>query len=218
MADAPVRPTHTDSRDPFAKMDSGAMAMTVFLISLGALFAATMIGYFIVMWKFASEREVADHMQDGPRVLDAVNLPPLPILLWVSTGVILLSSVTLQWARNAVRKDDQSGLRLGVLLTLILGLVFLVLQTICWYQWKESIQPILDEKESTFAAASFFVLSGVHALHVIGGLIPLLVIAVKTWTGAYTAARQSAIRNITMYWHFLDVVWVVMFICLLLVG
>jgi len=198
--DRPAEPDPAD-RDPFRDVHYRTLGMWLFLISLSALFAATMIGYLI----FAIVR-----------FGEAPDLPGLPGVLAISTVVILVSSGTLQWARASIRRDRTRGLKVGVVLTLLLGLVFLALQTVAWFDWIDRAVSEFEADDYRFAAAAFLVLSGVHAVHVIGGLIPMIVVLIRSFLGHYSAADYHGVNNLAMYWHFLDVVWIIMYVALLI--
>ena len=246
MSDSPIN----SPRDPLENVPASTLGMWLFLISLAALFIAMMIGYLIVMGNLSSPTNPANldptTGQPLPERLSPLNLPTLPTLLWMSTVIILVSSATLQYALNSVRKDNQSGLRTGLVITFILGLVFLILQAICWLQWHDKTQAIFDDKLYRFAAVGFYVMSGVHALHLIGGLAPMAFTIFRAFNGkkptqaksggkgaggtniggtgvpfvkkatAYTAESHGGIKNLTLYWHFLDIIWLIMFAGMLL--
>lgn len=193
------------------------LGMWVFLTTLAAVFAAAMIGYFIMLWNLANRTERVDEAGELVKILPMPDLPHLPYLLWVSTLAILLSSVTIQSALSSIRKDDHRGLKRGLLLTLVLAIVFLALQVICWFEWMASAVDVsIDHEAYRFAAIAFLGLSALHAVHVIGGLAPIVWVTVRAAQGAYSECRHIGVHHVALYWHFLDIVWMIMFASLLL--
>jgi cytochrome c oxidase subunit 3 len=157
----------------------------------------------------------------------------LPGGLWLSTLLLLFSSATLHWAGVSVHRGNKTALKLAMVLTFALGGAFLVLQTINWAElWhlqasldpatlaprpyvesEYSIQPV--GSISIPYSFTFYLLTGLHAAHVVGGVIWLGTATLAALRDYYTPARQSGMRALSLYWHFLDVVWVVLFATLL---
>ncbi|MCI0636522.1 MAG: cytochrome c oxidase subunit 3 [Actinobacteria bacterium] len=191
-----------------------------------------MIGYAIVAWRLSSQRTVTDPMSEtGESVVAPIDLPALPWLLAVSTVVILASSGTIQFAKSSIRAGRQGPLKWGLALTLLLGGAFLVLQTVCWIEWYDAavkplmeqtaaasdsgdVVPSADARFARFAVAGFLVLSGLHAAHVVGGLIPLAFTLARALRGRYSRAAHSGVSHVGAYWHFLDVVWLILYAAL----
>jgi len=201
------RPRSTGESSPFRDGESaraaGREGMWLLLASLGMLFAATVLAAVILRVQ----------IETWPS-----DLPGLPGLLWISTPRLLLSSLTMQSAVRATRADRARPAARLLLVTLSLGLVFLMLQLVAWVQWLEVVDARWVESTShRFAVAGFYVLTGLHGLHVVGGLVPLAVLAVRGRLGRIGAGRSSAVEQTAMYWHFLDGVWIVLFALLVLV-
>lgn len=185
------------------RFGAGRLGMVLFLGSLAMLFGATILGI------------IAIRLDENawPR-----NLPPLPVTVWISTGLLILSSLTMQWAVGASRDGAVNITRLAILCTLGLGVAFLVSQTMAWFDWNHAIQAMVDRDEAAgLAVTGFHVLTGIHAAHVIGGLIPLGVIVYLVVFTAWRVERVRGIHYTAMYWHFLDLVWVILVITLVLV-
>jgi cytochrome c oxidase subunit 3 len=172
--------------------------MALFLLSLSILFLASIIGYLIV-------RARAD-------VWPPPGMPHLPRGLWVSTIVLLISSGTMHAALTAIRRGNAGALIGTMLITTLLGVVFLVSQVINW-AWLIAIHATAGKDLYLFL---FYLLTGLHGAHVIGGLIALTVVTVKAFRGRYTAADHGGVKLTAIYWHFLDVVWLVMFVVMFL--
>ena len=140
-----------------------------------------------------------------------VGLPPLPFTLWASTAVLIVSTVTMHRSLRMFRAGrSRSGSTLLVWTT-GLAVVFLVLQIVSWFQWTAAVEAsgaiIATHK---LASSTFLLLTGVHAAHVIGGLVPLIWICGYALARGYTQTNHVAVRDVTMYWHFLDVIWLVL--------
>lgn len=139
----------------------------------------------------------------------AIRLPPL---LWFNTSVLLLSSGTMYWAQRAIRRDQLRTLRRWLAGTMGLGLLFLLGQWRAWRQLATQGIYLSTNPSSSF----FYVLTGAHALHLLGGLLLLLYVLVQAWRGLYSARRRIPVEVCGMYWHFLDGLWLYLFFFLFL--
>jgi cytochrome c oxidase subunit III len=182
-----------DPRSAPAPLPMGRLGMRLLLLTLGMLFAATLSGYLAI------RGEAPTWPPPG--------VPALPATLWISTVIIVLSSVTAQWALRGIRAGRQAPLRNGLLLTLLLGVAFLVSQSVNWF----SLVAVNFTAKTNLYGFLFYLLTGLHAAHVIGGLAPLGLVTGRAWRGAYTSATRSGVEYTVTYWHFLDVVWVILF-------
>jgi len=187
---------------------AGTMGMALLLVSLGMLFAASVLGYLMIRFgKFAGQ------------AWPPAGYPSLPWSLWISTGVILATSITIQWALVAARRGNLAALGRALAITLGLGLLFLGLQGFNWLEIWTSLSPEQRHHGGPYIML-FYVLTGLHAAHVIGGLIPLVVVtrrAMAVGGARYSANYHPGVRYCAMYWHFLDAVWVALFTILCLV-
>jgi len=126
----------------------------------------------------------------------------IPGLLWVNTAILLTSSATLEMARNRLAKSDLSGFRRLWQVTTILGLLFLVGQLVAW-----KILAGQGIYLSTNPASSFFyIFTGAHALHLLGGVCALLFVAWRSFDQAQVS-RSVAAEVASYYWHFMDALW-----------
>lgn len=135
-----------------------------------------------------------------------------PWLLWVNTGLLVLSSVSLQWARNNARRGRGDRVRSGLIAGGAYALAFISGQVLVWFYLVA---------EGFFAAenpaiAFFYLITALHALHLLGGLVVLARTAAKVWHGFDPAKTGMSVALCTVYWHYLLVVWVVIFGLLLL--
>jgi heme/copper-type cytochrome/quinol oxidase subunit 3 len=124
-----------------------------------------------------------------------------------NTILLIISSGTIWWAESGIRKGKQGQLRLGLAITFVLGIVFLALQVLEYSQ--KTFSPATDAYGSLF-----FTITGFHGAHVFAGLLMNIVIQIWAWLGQFTARRHLAVSNVAMYWHFVDVVWIVVFLSL----
>ena len=105
---------------------------------------------------------------------------------------------------------------MALLCTVVLAAVFLGLQVIAWFQWTGAVEAAGDLVSThQLASSTFLLMTGVHALHVVGGLVALIWICSYALVRGYTAADHVAIRDAAMYWHFLDAVWIVLVLFML---
>lgn len=179
--------------DPKARFQAGLFGMWLFLVALGVLFVSVILGYVVVRVDNGS-----DFIPEGA--------PPPPALLLVSTALLLLSSVTMQGAVRAGRTGDaRQGLRMVCTVALALG--FLALQAVAWWQLvRESLLPT-----DSLYAWTFYVLTALHALHVVGGLPPMAIVTARALRARYGPENHRGLVYCAMYWHFLDIVWVVLY-------
>lgn len=174
--------------------------LAVFLASLAMIFFATLAGYAYVRL--------------GAPEWPPAGAPPLPRGLWLSTVLLVASSVTVHVAFVGARGDRQRLVRAGLLATTALGLGFLACQGVAW-QSLAARMPITTATQYSF---TFYMLTVLHAVHVVGGLGPLLLTTARGVRGRYDAAEHTGVTLISIYWHFLDVMWLLVFTTLVLVG
>ena len=136
----------------------------------------------------------------------------LPEIFWVTSGIVLLSSVSMQVAYFAAKRDNFIGLRIAMVFTVLLGFAFLVGQ---WYSWVA-----LVDREVFFVgnpAGSFlYVFTGLHALHLISGVIFLIIVLISTFRYKVHSQALNTLEMATTYWHFLAGLWLYLFLFLLL--
>jgi cytochrome c oxidase subunit III len=137
---------------------------------------------------------------------------PVPKLLWLNTGVLILSSGALQWAQVAARRGKTNGVRAGLLVGGAFALVFLAGQLVAWRQLDAAGYYLTANP----AAAFFYLITGVHGLHLLGGLVALGRTMDKVWRGVTVGEVRLSIELRAVYWHFLLLVWLVFFSLLLL--
>ena len=187
----PQRDTPFD--DPKARFQAGLFGMWLFLATLAVLFVSAILGYVVV------------RVDNGDGFIPA-NAPAPPSILLASTVLLVVSSATMQRAANAGRRGDpaQGGM---MLVTIALALGFLAIQAVAWRQWVTQGVLVADN----LYAWTFYVLTGMHAAHVLGGLPAMAITAVKAARAAYTPDNHRGIVYCAMYWPFLDGAWIVLY-------
>ncbi|MFZ5551678.1 MAG: cytochrome c oxidase subunit 3 [Bacteroidota bacterium] len=194
-----------------------------------------------------------------------VNLS-VPPAFWISTGIIIVSSVTVNMALSAIKKDNKSLAKYMLLVTFLLGIGFSVTQFNGWKQLKESgsyfaNSPLLDDNGNLFikgeygtdftysfagqeldfkdgkfylpdgkelnpaqvdqmkdakntAASYMYLLTALHVLHLLGGLIYMIIVMLKAFLNHFNSQNHLKIKLISIYWHFLDALWILLFLFL----
>lgn len=178
-----------------AQQDVAAMGMYLLVLALSMFFAAGMVGYLVIR---------GTHQPWPPP-----GLPALPRSLWLSTLVIVLASAAIQRALAALRLGEVRAATQKLMATLALGVTFLALQTWAWLQIFEQMD--LPAESWGPYLKLFYVLTGLHAAHVLGGLGTLVMVTRRAMAGRYSAHYCSGVRLAAIYWHFLDAVWCALF-------
>ena len=148
---------------------------------------------------------VAQFPAKGLHVIDAFSLPLL------NTLILLCSGTTITWAHHALIHGDREGLKKGLWLTIILGLLFSGIQA---YEYAHA--PFAF-KGLNYTSA-FYMATGFHGFHVLIGTIFLIVCLVRTYKGHFTPRQHFGFEAAAWYWHFVDVVWLFLFIAIYVWG
>jgi cytochrome c oxidase subunit III len=177
------------------------VGMWLFLAALTMLFGATLVGYFVV------------RIRQGA----TIQALQLPRTLWLSTALMLAGSVTIHFALDAARRERQQELRRHLVMTCIFAGLFVIVQT-------PALMTLLRQHKQmavtqhVFLYGLIFVLILVHALHVLGGLIGLGVTTAHAFQGQYDHENYVGVKSAAMYWHFLDGVWIIMYLGIFFAG
>jgi cytochrome c oxidase subunit 3 len=144
-----------------------------------------------------------------PKGVETVSPWHLPL---VNTLTLLLSGTTVTWAHHALQVGDRKGAKLGLLLTVILGLLFTSIQA---YEYSHIVSEKLFFSPEASAAglygSAFFMATGFHGFHVIVGTIFLAICLLRLINGAFTPKQHFGFEAAAWYWHFVDVVWLFLF-------
>lgn len=136
----------------------------------------------------------------------------LPQMFWITSGVIVLSSITMHWAYLSAKRDNLDAVKLAMGFTTILGIIFLVGQFIAWEALVDRNVYFVGNPAGSFV----YVFTGLHGLHLIGGVVFLLIVLIQTFRYKVHAKSLDQIEMCATYWHFLDGLWLYLFLFLLL--
>lgn len=167
------------------------------LIALLTLLAVITSFFALILSAYALRMELGDWV-------------PLtePQLLWTNTVMLILASVVFQWTRNAAVKDQQGRVQPGLLITGVLTLGFVLGQFVAWQQLQNSGEFVTNNPSNAF----FYFLTGAHAVHILGGMFVWARATFKVVLGNKdSAVVRRSIELCTIYWHYLLLVWLVLF-------
>jgi cytochrome c oxidase subunit III len=175
-----------------SRVESQLLGMLLFIISEVMLFGAFFTAYFFI-------RVVAGDQWFPVRGHD------LPVAVaGVNTAVLLSSSLTMHWAQTSIKHGNRWGLKAGILSTLLLGCTFLFVQI--------NEYAHVGFAPHDFAQASvFYGLTGLHGSHVFVGLVLLSIVTVRSFRGHYSPEEHRGVEVPGIYWHFVDVMWVIVY-------
>ncbi len=135
----------------------------------------------------------------------------IPVIFWYSTAAILFSSVAIQLSLKALKQRNMLGYRRWLVITAVLGIIFLVLQIIGFIQFGDQEIKLIGAGSN--ASYSFLLaISGLHGLHVLGGVITLIVIAIRAVSISNRNYSSVPLEIAATYWHFVDALWIYLFI------
>lgn len=141
----------------------------------------------------------------GPGVKEAFA----PMQAWgipaINTLILLSSGATVTWAHWGLKNDNRTQLKIGLILTILLGAIFITLQI---HEYSSATFTF----QSGIYGATFYILTGFHGAHVTLGAIMLAVILGRVYAGHFTPERHFAFEAVSWYWHFVDVVWLLLFV------
>ena len=137
----------------------------------------------------------------------------LPSLFFISTAIIILSSGTMFWAQQSAKNGQLATIKTAMLVTLILGIAFCVCQVEAWKTlYAQGVY--FAGKRSSIAGSILYVITFMHFLHVIAGLLALSVTWINAVRNKYTTQNYLGLSLCGIFWHFLDVLWVILFLFL----
>ena len=170
-------------------LPAGKVGLRVFLTVVTVLFALTLIAY-------------ANRMS-----FPTWTPMPDPGVLWLNTALLICASMAMEWSRGATRRDSIDGVRGGLLWGGVLTLAFLAGQLFVWKQLAD-----LGYYADTNTANSFFyLLTAMHGLHLLGGLVAWGRCVSRIWRGGSVDDLRLSVELCTVYWHYLLLVWLVLF-------
>ena len=193
-ADLPAYDENTPREPSFR--NAGTVGMALFLAALGMLFTASLVAFVFIRYGSNSPPAGAIH---------------LPNELWLSTLLVVCVSVALGLATRQLREGRQRASRNSLTAALAFAAGFLTVQAPALVKLLEEHQHLRASGLHLYGLIFFLVL--LHAAHVVGGMVALVYVTVKAHRGGYErqGGTKNPIRMTTLYWHFLDMVWIVMF-------
>lgn len=159
------------------------------------------IGSIIMMFAGLTSAYIVKRSQTGWVMLE------IPVLFWVSTITILLSSVSIHFALKSFRQRALDRYRKLMFITLMLGIVFLVLQVAGFYMYRE-MDIRLTGAGSNASHSFILAIAGLHGVHVLGGIIALAYLVIKSASLSRREYNIVPAEIIATYWHFVDVLWI----------
>ena len=140
----------------------------------------------------------------------------LPRSFVPSTMLLVGVSGALEWALRAARRDRVTDVRIASIAALVMGVLFMLVQSEGMYRLVVAATTVVSSRNSTYALT--FVLAFLHALHVLGGIVGLVITVWNANRDRYDHERHFGLRFCTVYWHFLDAVWVLLMACFIITG
>jgi len=134
----------------------------------------------------------------------------LPSLLWPNTAILLLSSVAIDISRRAIRRGDSASMKRWLTVAGALGMAFLVGQVLAWRQLVNAGVYV----PSTLQSGFFYILTGLHGLHLFGGVVAMSFVLVKALRNELSSANHEPLKLCGLYWHVMDALWVYLFVLL----
>jgi cytochrome c oxidase subunit 3 len=175
-----------------SRVEAQFLGMLLFIISEVMLFGAFFTAYFFIRVVGGAEWFPFDGLE-------------LPVgIAAVNTAILISSSFTMHWALEGARNENRRALKVGILTTLLLGLTFLTIQI------NEYIHlgfPISENAQTTV----FYSLTGLHGAHVFVGLTLLTIVTIRSFRGHFTAKEHRGVEVPGIYWHFVDIMWILVF-------
>ena len=176
------------------------LGMLLFITSEVMFFSGLFAAYFSVRANAPQWPPI------NPETHEAFHVDMLPLVL-PATILLILSSFTCQWGIWAIRQNDHVRFVRAFAVTMVLGAVFLIMQAVDYW--------MLGQEGVTLASGTFgttyFTLTGFHGAHVFGGVIMLSVVTYRGIMGQFSSKHHDAAEAASLYWHFVDVVWILLF-------
>ena len=165
------------------------VALVIFLVVATVIFSLLTVSYYIRM-----------ELPDWTPLSD-------PAQLWVNTGLLVVSSILFQWARNLVSADQQKYLMAAFVGAGVFAILFIAGQLVAWNSLQSAGYFVASNPANSF----FYLLTGLHALHLLGGLWVWSKSLIRLLSGVQAQDVRLSIELCTLYWHFLLMIWLMMF-------
>jgi cytochrome c oxidase subunit 3 len=174
-----------------SRVEAPLLGMLLFIISEVMIFGAFFTAYFFI--------RVVTH---DPWPAKGTTVPEA--VAGINTLILVSSSITLHWAETCIKNNNRAGFKAGMFATLLLGMTFLTVQI------NEYVHVGFAPHDSA-QGAIFYGLTGLHGAHVFIGLTLLLMINIRAWRGHYTPEAHKGVEIPGIYWHFVDVMWIIVY-------
>ena len=199
---------HAPARQPSEPLSNGMLGFILFIASEVMFFGGLFAAYFIARADspFWPPSEILTPQQ----IASGVELKLEWVLPAIATTLLVTSSITIQWGVLQIRKGNRTGLIWGLFVSIVLGIIFLALQL---YDYSQ----LPFRADDTIFGTTFFTLTGFHGAHVAGGVIFMTVCLVRSMGGQFSAEHHEAVEAASLYWHFVDIVWIALFTVLYVV-
>jgi cytochrome c oxidase subunit III len=183
--------------------------MILFIASEVMFFVAWFWAYFsAALFPSSAEAIGGTWPPEGMHVLNPFGFPLL------NTMILLCSGTTVTWAHHSLIHGDRKGLKTGLWLTIFLGLLFTTIQA---YEYSNAPFRFAGD-EANIYGSTFMMATGFHGFHVIIGTIFLIICQIRAYNGAFTPKQHFGFEAAAWYWHFVDVVWLFLFLCIYVWG
>jgi cytochrome c oxidase subunit III len=175
-------------------INTALLGMLLFIASEVMFFAGLFAVYFNIRASHDEWPPGVEHWGANPIVIAA-------------TVILIVSSFTMQWGISRIRRNDRTGMNRALIVTLILGILFLALQAYDYtILYGEGIR-----LNSGIFGSLFYTMTGFHGAHVFGGVVGISVMLLRGLAGQFSARHHVAVEAVSIYWHFVDVVWIALF-------
>lgn len=132
---------------------------------------------------------------------------PIPRLLWLNTAMLIVSSAAMQWAKTEAQRGRRDTVKTALLAALATAVLFLTGQIVAWRELTQAGYVLADNPANSF----FYVITGMHGLHILGGLVALGRTMTKAWSAPGSRSLRLSVDLCAVYWHFMLAVWLVLF-------
>jgi cytochrome c oxidase subunit 3 len=166
------------------------------------------IGSIVMMFAGLTSAYIVKSNQANWRGVD------IPKIFYYSTAVILLSSVTMQSALRSFQHRAMNNYRMLMLATTLLGLIFVVMQ---WTGFRQMWDRGVQFKGLSGGGQFLYIIAGLHAVHVLGGMVALVVMFIKAFFGKIKLYSSIPVEVMATYWHFVDILWVYLLVFFLMI-
>ena len=185
----------SSSTETYTKVPTGKIVLWIAIVSMIMMFAGLTSGYIV-------------RQAEGNWFVFE-----LPSIFYISTALIVISSFSMYYALHSVKRNDFKGLNIGLFITLGLGLAFSFTQFAAWSKLVDMGIYFVGNPSGSF----LYVISGLHLIHILAGIIYLMVVSVGAIRGKYHSGSLLPLELCSIFWHFLGGLWVYLFFFLLFI-